>query len=123
MSACATKSKIKKKPYFDDCRWKTQNVLVEGNSFEVDASKIPSCGPTNGCGFNGLFSNYGTYPRWSPYKAEVVEKDITFKQNNVWRNNTYRGDWHFMAKEAGNTITWDEWRSAPYHQDAGSGMN
>ena len=63
------KSKIKKKPFYDDCRWKTQNVLVEGNSFEVDASNIPACGPTKGCGFNGLFSNDGTYPRWSPYKA------------------------------------------------------
>ncbi len=29
--------------------------------------------------------------KWSPYKAEVVEKDITFKQHNVWRNNTYPG--------------------------------
>ena len=37
-------------------------------------SKIPSCSPSNGCGFNGLFSNYGTYPRWSPYKADVVQE-------------------------------------------------
>jgi hypothetical protein len=123
VSACAKKSKIKKKPFFDDCRWKTQNVVVEDNSFEVDASKIPSCGPTTGCGFNGVFSNYGTYPRWSPYKAEVVEKDITFEQNNVWRNNAYTGPWSFIAEETGNTLTWDEWRSAPYDQDNGSSMN
>ena len=31
-----------------------------------------------------------------------MQKDITFKQNNVWRNNTYTGDWHFMVKEAGH---------------------
>jgi hypothetical protein len=123
VSACATKSKIKKKPYYDDCRWKTQNVLVEGNSFEVDASKIPSCSPANGCSFNGLFSNYGTYPRWSPYKAEVVEKDITFKQNNFWRNNTYIGPWKFIAEETGNTLSWAEWRAAPYDQDTGSTMD
>ena len=123
VGACGTKSKIKKQPFFDDCRWKTQNVMVEGNAFVTDPSKIPGCKSSEGCGFNGLFSNYGSYPRWSPYHGEIVQKDITFKQKNVWRNNTYRGDWHFMAEETGNTITWDEWRSAPYHQDAGSGMN
>jgi hypothetical protein len=97
--------------------------MVEGNDFVLDRSQIRSCEASTGCGFNGLFSNYGTYPKWSPYKKEAVEKAITFKQNNTWRNNTYRGDWHFMVKETGNTITWGEWTSAPYHQDAGSGMN
>ena len=123
VTACAKKSKINKKPFFDDCRWKTQNIIVEGNSFTTDASKIPSCSPSTGCGFNGLFSNYGTYPRWSPYKAEVVEKDITFEQNNVWRGNTYSGTWHFVVEESGNVITWEKWRSAPYGQDLGSSMN
>jgi len=123
VSTCATKSKIKKKPFFDDCRWKTQNVVVEDNDFAIDRSEIRSCSASTGCGFNGLFSNYGTYPKWSPYKAEVVEKAITFQQNNVWRNNTYTGDWHFMVKETGHTVDWDAWRSAPYSQDAGSSMN
>jgi hypothetical protein len=121
--ACGTKSKIKKAPFYDDCRWKTQNILVEGNTFSTDASKITDCGLSTGCGFNGLFSNYGTYPRWSPYHAEVVQQNITFKQNNVWRNNTYAGTWHFVVKEVGHEVTWDAWRSAPYSQDAGSKMN
>ncbi len=47
-----------------------------------------------------------------------MQENITFKQNNVWRNNTYTGDWHFVVKEAGQTVTWDAWRSAPYSQDA-----
>ena len=122
LSACSTKSKIKNEPFFDDCRWKTQNVVVEGNSFTTDPSKIPGCKSSTGCGFNGVFSNYGTYPRWSPYKAEIVQKDITFEQNNVWRNNSYTGSWHFVVEEMGNQITWDAWRSAPYGQDAGSSM-
>jgi parallel beta-helix repeat protein len=123
VSACRTKSKIKREPYFDDCRWKTQNVVIEGNTFTIDASKIPGCKPSNGCGFNGLFSNYGTYPRWSPYRGEIVQENITFEQNNVWRNNTYNGVWHFLAEETGRTLSWDEWRSAPYHQDVGSSLN
>ena len=52
-----------------------------------------------------------------------MQKDITFKQNNVWRNNTYTGDWHFMVEETGHVVNWDAWRSAPYGQDAGSSMN
>jgi hypothetical protein len=120
VKACADKTSIKDKPYFDDCRWKTQNLVVEGNVFQTDPSKIRLCVGLKGCGFNGLFSNYGTYPRWSPYKAKVVQENITFRQNNVWRNNTYVGDWHFMVEEAGNTVAWDAWRAAPYNQDADS---
>jgi hypothetical protein len=98
-------------------------VLVESNAFGTDPSKIPGCSPSKGCGFNGVFSNYGTYPLWSPYHGKVVQKNITFKQNNVWRNNTYTGSWQFMAEEAGHVVTWDEWRSARYGQDAGSNMS
>ncbi len=122
VDGCSEKSNIKKKPFFDDCRWKTQNVMVEGNAFTFDPTKIPRCVASKGCGFNGLFSNYGTYPKWSPYKGEVVQKNITFEQNNVWRNNTYTGDWHFMVEESGNVVTWDTWRSAPYQQDVGSDL-
>jgi hypothetical protein len=52
-----------------------------------------------------------------------VEEHITFEQNNVWRNNTYIGDWHFMVEEGGNAVTWETWRSEPYHQDADSILN
>jgi hypothetical protein len=122
VAACSNKSKIKQKPFYDDCRWKTQNVLVEGNVFASDPTKIPLCAASKGCGFNGVFSNYGTYPRWSPYKGDVVQKAITFEQNNMWRSNTYAGEWHFMVEEYGHTVTWDEWQSAIYDQDAGSSM-
>lgn len=123
VSACATKSKIKKQPFYDDCRWKTQNVMVEENAFTVDPSKIRGCKLSKGCGFNGVFSNYGTYPRWSPYQGTVVQKDITFEQNNVWRTNSYSGTWRFMVEESGHVVTWENWRSGPYHQDAGSSLN
>jgi nitrous oxidase accessory protein NosD len=122
VEACSDKSNIKKAPFFDDCRWKSQNVVVEGNTFASDPLKTPRCAASKGCGFNGIFSNYGTYPRWSPYKGNVVQKNITFEQHNMWRNNTYSGEWHFMIEEYGNVVTWDTWRAAPYQQDAGSNM-
>ena len=50
----------------------------------------------------------------------MVEHNITFKQSNVWRDNTYIGEWHLMAKEAGQAVSWDTWRSEPYRQDAQS---
>ena len=121
--SCKDEDNIAKKPYIDDCRWKTQNVLVEGNDFSLDTAKVPLCVRSRGCGFNGLFSNYGTYPDWSPYKADVVEDSITFKQNNVWRDNRYTGEWNFMAKEAGQAVSWEAWRAEPYRQDAQSTRN
>jgi hypothetical protein len=50
---------------YNDCRWKTQNVLVENNALifnlaDVVRSGAVSCTISNLCGFNGLFSNYGS---------------------------------------------------------------
>ncbi len=88
----------------DDCRWKTQNVVAcSVNDFTGGhVPKAAICVRFRGAAAStALFSNYGTYPDWSPFKADMVENNITFKQNNVWRDNTYIGEWHFMAKEAG----------------------
>lgn len=120
VEACAKRTNIRKQPYVDDCRWKTQNVVVDSNTFRVDPAQIRLCVASKGCGFNGLFSNFGTYPPWTPYLAHTVEKNVTFKQNNAWRNNTYVGDWHFVVEEAGKRISWDEWQAAPYNQDVDS---
>jgi hypothetical protein len=87
--------------FFYDCRWKTQILLVEGNAFGSDSSNIPRGVASKGCGFNGLFSNYGTYPRWSPYKGHIVQNKMPFKQNSVSRNNTYTGGWLSWWKRAG----------------------
>lgn len=119
-ASCAERANVTRKPYLDDCRWKTQNVVVEDNVFSVDPSKISLCAHATSCGFNGLFSNFGTYPRWSPYRGEIVAQNVTFKQNNVWRRNTYVGDWQFVAEEMGNAVDWNVWRAAPFNQDAGS---
>jgi hypothetical protein len=123
VEACGDKTNIGKKPYFDDCRWKTQNLLVENNVFRFDPTQIPLCARSMGCGFSGVFSNWGTYPPWSPYKADVVQENITFEQNNVWRSNSYFGDWQFVVKETGTVVGWDVWRSAPYNQDIDSKVN
>ena len=109
---------INNQPYYSDCRWKTQNVLVHNNDFRLDKAAIACSGTP--CGQQGLISNYGTYPDWSPYKGRAVQDAITFKQNNRFANNRYVGDWRFAAYEPGRLLDFAAWQAAPYGQDAGS---
>jgi len=120
VQACSTPSLIATTPYFDDCRWKTQNLLVDHNTFTLNAANVPMCSVDNSCGLNGLFSNHGSYPSWSPYKGSVIKENITFHQNNVWVNNSYTGPWNFMVYDQATVLPWAKWRAAPYNQDAGS---
>ena len=120
-AACGTAAVVRTKPYVDDCRWKTQHVRVEDNRFVLHPDHIPGCtAAASGCGFVGLFSQWGTYPDWSPFKGAVVEDAVTLHQDNRFTGNSYAGPWRFMVHELGNAVEWDAWRSAPYAQDAGS---
>ena len=108
-------------PYHDDCRWKAQNILVNRNVFDFAPTDIgASCTRVNYCGLQGLFSEYGTYPSWSPYKGTIVENHITFNQNNRFASNTYNGPWRFVIHDQGNVVNWAVWRGRPYSQDVGS---
>jgi hypothetical protein len=121
LSNCSKSSLIGTVPYYNDCRWKTQNVMVSGNYFFFDPADIgPRCTPANFCGFNGVFSEWGS---WEPYKGTVVENHITFDQNNHFRSNTYEGPWRFTALAQGQVVSWTAWRASPYDQDAGSTLH
>jgi hypothetical protein len=107
-------------PYYNDCRWKTQNVTVSRNIFTFDPAAIgPACTAANYCGFNGIFSQWGS---WSTYHGPVVENHITFDQNNHFTGNSYSGPWHFVVHQQGTAVDWATWRGDPYHQDADSAM-
>jgi hypothetical protein len=109
---------INSEPALSDCRWKTKNVKVTGNSFTFDPAAVACTGGL--CGRNAMFSQYGTYPSWSPYKAWAVSDAITFAHGNVWSSNTYTGPWQLMVHNTGRTVSPSTWQSAPYDQDAGS---
>jgi nitrous oxidase accessory protein NosD len=114
-------STIHKQPYLGDCRWKTQNVRVHDNVFSLNpetASK--DCAFRTGCGYNGVFSNWGTFPDWSPYHKSNVQDAITYHQGNRFFNNTYAGPWNFIVREQGNRVNWAAWQGAPYGQDPDS---
>ena len=115
---------IATEPYYNGCRWKSQNVLVSRNSFNFNPSKIGTeCTPEKYCGLNGIFSQWGSQPSWSPYQGNVVEDHITFDQDNHFKANRYVGPWQFMVREQGNVVSWATWRASPYFQDAGSTMS
>lgn len=117
---CSDPRLIGASPYYNDCRWKTQNVLVSQNDFIFNPGQIgPGCTPAKYCGFNGIFSEWGS---WSPFRGTVVENHIVFDQNNHFASNTYNGPWRFVVHEQGNVVSWGVWRGSLYHQDAGSTM-
>ncbi len=114
----ATGGRITTEPFYSDCRWKAKNVAITDNDFRFDKATI-GC-TSDLCGKQGMFSNWGTVPTWSPYKGAVVQHAITSTQNNRFSNNRYVGDWHFTAHNVGNVLGWDRWRKAPYNQDLDS---
>jgi hypothetical protein len=104
------------RPYYNDCRWKTKRLQIRHNTFVSHPSAIPGCKKDTGCGYQGLFSNWGTSPDWSPYKRRVVERHIVWSQGNRWGDNRYVGTWHFMIKDQATVVPWHTWRSR-YGQD------
>ncbi|MGD0594901.1 MAG: right-handed parallel beta-helix repeat-containing protein [Acidimicrobiales bacterium] len=98
--------------YYDLCRWKTQNVTVSDNTFNVTQADVPGCkGSANGCGMNGIFSEYGSAPSWSPYLGDVIDVAITKDQNNLFSDNTYSGPWSFMYHDQSGLLTMAEWQA------------
>lgn len=112
-----------KPDYFDNCRWKTQNVLVAHNTFVLDTAVVGNgCSKASQCGLTGIFSNFGST---APYKGWVVPDDISSRQNNHFRDNAYRGGWYFDGLALGEYRSWrmpgsGSW-STGFHGGSGSG--
>ena len=123
VARCRTPDVIRRTPYIDDCRWKTQHLRVHDNTFVFGPEDVGTeCTAANLCGFSGLLANYGSYPDWSPYLGPQVQQSVTLHQDNRWFDNTYRGPWRFLVLDQSRTVSWAEWRGAPYLQDRGSSM-
>lgn len=108
---------IKREPLYSDCRWKTQRVEIHHNRFSIDPAVV-KCKSL--CARMAVLSNFGTYPKWSPYHGAVVQQAITFDQQNEWHDNTYLGPWTFMPHDTGQLIYPARWQVGPYLQDRGS---
>jgi hypothetical protein len=105
-------------PYFDQtygARNKTQNVLIHDNEFRFTRANV---GCTNAlCGRNSVFSNWGVT---NTYPGDMIQRAITFDQNNRWYNNNYYGAWRFQAFDMSTEKTFAQWQASPYFQDADS---
>jgi len=112
-----TQPAIAAAPLFGDCRWKTQHVDIHHNRFVLEP---PVVGCHSLCGRMAILSNSGTYPDWSPYRDDVVQKAITSAQDNRWHDNTYVGPWTFMPHDTGVLLNPAQWQAEPYSQDHGS---
>ena len=116
--------------YFDNCRWKSQNILVTDNTINFTPSNIGSdCTAANGCGFVGVYSDYGTY---APYDGYVTPEALVNHQNVVFSDNTYNGPVVFDSFTQYETVSWAQWSGgftdsnsgyAVKAQDAGSTFN
>ncbi|AEA24086.1 right-handed parallel beta-helix repeat-containing protein [Pseudonocardia benzenivorans] len=104
-------------PLYDDCRWKTQNVDVHDNTFVADPAVV-GCDPRY-ASRSAVLSNYGTYPDWSPYHGEVIQKAISTAQHNTWANNTYQGNWSFVFGAVEVAVSAADWQNTQ-KQDVGS---
>ncbi len=93
--------------WFWDCRWRTQDVTVSDNTFDFSPSAIGSdCTEASSCGQNGVFAEYGIA---APYTGFTVSNNVAFDQDNVFKDNTYKGPWTFMAWNQDNVVTWAQW--------------
>jgi hypothetical protein len=107
LKTCAQAKLVARQPYFADCRWRTRNVQVTGNVFRFTPRSVGKlCTQAKSCGFNALFSIYGTY---KPYTAWKVPIAIADAQRDRFSHNTYYGPWHFLVFSQGIVVGWDRW--------------
>jgi hypothetical protein len=120
---------INTQPYYDACRWKTQNIEVYGNEFHLNKASIPNCAGHESCGVNALISTCGTpNPSWSPYRDEAIARPQLYDYNVNFHNNKYFGPWEFMTFVAGWNYSFATWQNAkPTNRNSlvacGSGSN
>lgn len=92
----------------DPIHWHTQNVWVHDNQFHLDKAVIGQVGNPN-CGRNGLFSDWVPVPGGHASAPNTTSNQyqvaVTFNQNNIFSNNTYRGDWAFVGYD--DTLLYD----------------
>ena len=102
---------IKTQPYYDACRWKTQNIEVYGNEFHLNKDRIPNCAGHKSCGVNALISICGSpSPSWSPYLNEAIARPQLYDYNVNFHDNRYFGPWEFMTFVAGWNYSFATWQ-------------
>ena len=103
-------------------------MIVSHNNFTMNTAKIRGCTTKNLCGYMGLLAFNAGVPTlmqfFHAYPALVARANGGL--GNVWSANSYTwngtgalGTYGFWAGNQGTALTWQQWRDAPYGQDAG----
>ncbi|HEX6519266.1 MAG TPA: right-handed parallel beta-helix repeat-containing protein [Streptosporangiaceae bacterium] len=114
--------------YWDNCIWGSRNVTVSGNSFLINADAVTGCTTSAMCGFMAAVSFNAGVPALMQFFNSYYKyiADAADGLGNVWSGNAYTwtgggpGDWRFQAGAQGTAVTWNQWQSSPYRQDAHS---
>jgi hypothetical protein len=103
--------------WWDACMWRTENVKVTHNMIDFNPADIMDCNSAAwpDCGAGGIFSEYGSPPNHGP--GWVVGTELTFFQNDMWSDNTYRGPSIFFAWNQGNLVSWADWTGSVSNGD------
>ncbi len=102
----------------DICRWKSENIKVHDNKFEITAAARASWCPisNSNCARNALHaSTNGT----GPYTGTSVQTAISKNQGNLFYNNTYIGEWKFSVPDQSIKIDKNTWQTT-WKQDTDS---
>ena len=115
----ATGGSMDEEPYRTDCRWKTKNVKVHNNIFDLVPARVGiDIAETPGVGITALFSEGANLYAWS-YQGNEIRDAITYNQGNEFYDNTYKGSMRWMPWERVDK-TFAQWQASPYNFDAGS---
>ena len=105
--------------YYDNCRWKTQNVAVTHNLITFEPDSLPnvyvggeSCTTANAqgatfCGYSAIFSTYSSI---AAYPGATEPLAISDQQGNSFSSNSYSGPMGYIAFNQGEQVTWARWR-------------
>lgn len=101
----------------DLCRWKTKNVKVHNNKFELTSAGAAAMGcqaGNTGCSKVAIVaSTNGT----GPYSGNVIQTAISRNQNNKFYDNVYIGNWNFVIP--GSNVSKSDWQTT-WGQDTNS---
>ena len=114
--------------YWDNCIWGSRNVTVQDDLFSLDVAAVRGCSNAkNLCGYMELAAFNAGVPRLMQFfdSYETYIAQASGGLGNVWSQNTYAwsgsiSGWRFQAASQGNSVSFDDWRAAPYGQDADS---
>ncbi len=99
------------------CRWRTRNVRVVDNIFEITSAGSSWCSQSaTNCARAAIWSGYGMGGR--AFTVASIQDNISRNQNNLFNNNTYKGRRNFTIPSS-SVVSTSAWQNT-WNQDKDS---